>query len=86
MRPNITATVTAVVDVDLDDIDIEDIIDYVIEQGYEVYKDGINQQDYTVDTPESIRLIEQIYHNRRQGIAVEPLLQRLIYVVLGRIV
>lgn len=82
----ITAEVTTEVDVDLDDLDIDDLIEYLEEQGYEVYSDGSFNDNPTRETSEARQLLTTIYHKRRCNIAVEKELDRLIYVVLGRII
>jgi hypothetical protein len=64
------------VDVDLDEFNDDDIINYLENRGYMV----INNQD------ERVELIESIYHKRRLGQDYQDHLDTLIYNVIGRIV
>ena len=64
------------VDVDLDEFNDDDIINYLEKRGYMV----INNQD------ERVELIESIYHKRRLGQDYQTDLDTLIYNNIGRIV
>jgi hypothetical protein len=64
------------VDVDLDEFNDDDIINYLENRGYMI----INNQD------ERVELIESIYHKRRLGQDYQDHLDTLIYNVIGRIV
>ena len=73
------------VDVDLDEFNDDDIINYLENRGYMV----INNQDERVELinqDDIVELIESIYHKRRLGQDYQDHLDTLIYNVIGRIV
>lgn len=73
------------IDVDFDDLDTDDLIHELEDRGYHVYEDGRSVGYTDSDRPVYYQLIDRIYHQRRQGNAVDADLDRLIYEVLGRI-
>lgn len=86
MGRSTTVYTTVDIDVDFDDLDTNDLIKELNDRGYEVYHNGQPAEDNL--PPDQLlyyRLIDRIYHQRRQGNAVDTDLDRLIYEVLGRI-
>ena len=80
------------VDVDLDEFNDDDIINYLENRGYMVINNQdervelINQDEIVSHLDEIVELIESIYHKRRLGQDYQDHLDTLIYNVIGRIV
>lgn len=87
MGRNTTVYASVDIDVDFDDLDTKDLIDELQDRGYHVYEGDRPASVATPADPSLYRqLIEQIYHQKRQGKPVEAELDRLIYDVLGRVI
>lgn len=81
-----TITTTVDVDVDLDEFDIEDIIEYLEENGYSVEgnasDEGISVSDKLAEVTDKLNVI---YQKQRTNQDFSKELESLIYSVIGRI-
>lgn len=67
------------VDVDLDDFDTDELIEELERRGHDYNTHG-------VDGDEARELLEQIYQLRRTGLEYQQDLDKLFYLVLGKII
>ena len=71
-------TVQAEAEVDLSEFDTDDLLE-------ELESRGVDYNTTGVDGDEARRILERIYHRRRQGQEYQQDISNLIYYVLGRI-